>query len=145
MSGMLFDPQNHINKLCAAGMQAEGEGAPDRAAQLFGQAWNEASNDLERLTAAHYLARHQPTIQDKLHWDEIALNLAKEIGADEVNALLPSLYLNVAKCHEDLNNLDAAREHYLLAQRFAAFLPDDGYGNMIRSGIAKGIERTTNK
>lgn len=142
---MLFDQENNINKLCAQGMQMEGEGRKEQAAQLFRQAWDEAATDLERLTAAHYLARHQPTVADKLKWDVTALDLAKKMETDEVKSLLPSLYLNIAKCHEDLNDVAEAREHYLLAQRYFTFLPDDGYGNMIRSSIVKGIERSTNQ
>lgn len=56
-------------------------------------------------------------------------------------ATYPSLYLNIAKCHEDLHDLTKARENYRSALRFAAYLPDDGYSNMIKAGIANGIQR----
>ena len=76
---MQFDPENHINKLCAEGMLLEGEGKPQEALVLFEQAWQNATNNLEKLTAAHYVARGQKNIADKLTWDETALNLALEI------------------------------------------------------------------
>ncbi|MDB5129524.1 hypothetical protein [Mucilaginibacter sp.] len=138
---MQFDPENHINKLCAEGMLLEGEGKPQEALVLFEQAWHNATNDLEKLTAAHYVARQQKTIADKLTWDETALNLALEINTDDIKTIYPSLYLNVAKCYEDLQDFAKAKDNYLLALKFTTFLPNDGYGDMIRAGINNGINR----
>lgn len=138
---MLFDPQNPINQLCAHGMQLEGEAKPERAAKLFRQAWDEATNAAEKFIAAHYVARHQNTVADKLKWDETALNLALEIDSPEINGALPSLYLNVAKCYEDLKDFDKAAENYQSALECTKFLSEDGYGNMIRSSIESGLER----
>ena len=36
---MQFDPENPIIKLCAEGMQLEGEGKKEEAEELFLQAW----------------------------------------------------------------------------------------------------------
>ncbi|WP_114939779.1 rRNA adenine methyltransferase [Mucilaginibacter endophyticus] len=140
---MQIDPENHVNKLCGQGMLLEGEGKPNEASALFHQAWDEATNTTEKFIAAHYVARHQQSVADKLKWDETALNLALGIEGDEVKAVYPSLYLNIAKCHEDLKNLDKALENYQLGLSFTRFLPDDGYGNMIRAGINNGIERVS--
>ncbi|UOE49529.1 hypothetical protein MTO98_00400 [Mucilaginibacter sp. SMC90] len=138
---MQFDPENHVNKLCAQGMLLEGEAKRDEAAALFHQAWNEATNALEKLIAAHYVARHQQSVADKLKWDETALKFAFEIEGQEIKGVYPSLYLNIAKCHEDLEDFDKARENYQSALSYTSFLPDDGYGNMIKAGINNGIER----
>ena len=54
----------------------------------------------------------------------------------------PSLYLNIAKCYEDLNDLDNAKKNYELALSFTNVLPDNGYGNMIKGGITKAREVT---
>jgi tetratricopeptide (TPR) repeat protein len=141
---MQFDPENHVNKLCAQGMQAEGEGKPEEASKLFQQAWNEAANDREKFTAAHYVARHQKSVADKLKWDQAALDRALKIDEEDIKGAYPSLYLNIAKCYEDLKDFDKANENYLLALNFTTFLLDDGYGNMIRGGINNGIERVQN-
>ena len=138
---MVFDQQNPINQLCAQGMLLEGEAKPKEAAKLFMQAWNEATNKAEKFIAAHYVARHQNTVADKLKWDETALALALELDNTEVYGALPSLYLNVAKCYEDLKDFDKAAENYQSALECTKFLPEDGYGNMIRSGIKNGMER----
>jgi len=111
-----------------------------RTRRLFLQAWNEAATDFEKFTAAHYVARHQSTVAAKLEWDQKALGFALQFG-DEGRAFLPSLYLNIAKCHEDLQQMGEAIQHYELAQSFASYLGDEGYGNMIRSGIQNGLNR----
>jgi len=141
---MQLDPNNPIVKLCAQGMNLEGEGKKDEALQLFEQAWNEATTDFERFTSAHYVARHQKTIADKLKWDQVALTLALKMNDETLKAAYPSLYLNVAKCFEDLNDFDNAQKNYDLALSFSTLLPDNGYGKMIKGGILNGIERVKN-
>ena len=140
---MQFDPENPVNKLCAEGMLLEGEAKPAEAAMLFRQAWEIAANATEKFTAAHYVARQQASVADKLHWDETALKFAQAANDPEIAHVYPSLYLNIAKCYEDLGNLVLAMENYQLALRFAGSLPDDGYSHMIRSGIDSGIKRVT--
>ncbi|WP_231570060.1 rRNA adenine methyltransferase [Sporocytophaga myxococcoides] len=138
---MLFDPNNHVIKLCAQGMNLEGEGKREEALKLFQMAWDDAINNLEKFTSAHYIARHQRNISEKLKWDEIALVLALKVNDENVKGLYPSLYLNIGKCHEDLNDIDNAKKNYELAHSFIHFLPDDGYGKMIKDGIMNGIAR----
>ena len=124
-------------------MSLEAEGKTRDAAQLFLQAWAESTNDFEKFTSAHYVARHQRALQDKLKWDETALHFALQIKEDSIKAHLPSLYLNIAKCYEDLNEFDTATKQYRLAISFLEFLPDDGYGKMIKSGIEHGFKRVS--
>ena len=138
---MQFDPEYPVNKLCAQGMLLEGEAKSTTAATLFAQAWAVASNAVEKFTAAHYLARHQTSPEDKLQWDETALKFALQVNEPEIEQVYPSLYLNIAKGHEDLHDYGRAIENYQLALRYAEFLPDDGYSNMIRSGINSGLDR----
>nr|WP_294894894.1 hypothetical protein [uncultured Pedobacter sp.] len=138
---MQFDPDNKIVKLCAQGMDMEGKGNAEEASKLFLQAWNESTNDFEKFTSAHYVARHQKSIVEKLKWDETALHLALKINDDTVRGTYSSLYLNIAKCYEDLNDFDNARKNYQLGLSFTNLLPDNGYGNMMRVGLQNGIER----
>src|SRR5690606_10599129 len=117
---MQFDTDNKIVRLCAEGMDMEGKGHPEAAGRLFLQAWNRAATHFEKLIAAHYVARRQSTVAAKLEWDKKALESALLLG-DEGRAFLPSLYLNIAKCYEDLQQPDKAMQHYGLAQSFAHF------------------------
>ena len=142
---MIFDPDNPVIQICAQGMAKEGEGKPGEAKVLFLEAWGRASNDFEKFIAAHYIARHQDSITDKLEWDKMALHFALTIKDESVQAQLPSLYLNIAKCYEDLNDRDMAKNHYQLALSYTSYLPEDGYGKMIKAGIEKGLERIGSK
>lgn len=138
---MQFDPDNKVIQLCAKGMEMEANQKPDKAQALFLQAWDEATNDFEKFTAAHYVARHQKSVEDKLKWDETALVFALKIDDDNMAANYPSLYLNIAKCYEDLNDIDHAQKNYETALSYANSLPGNGYGQMVKSGIKKGLER----
>jgi len=67
--------------------------------------------------------------------------LALKIDDNTVKGVFPSLYLNIAKCYEDLGNFGKAKENYQLALSVTTSLTDDGYGNMIKGGILNGLER----
>lgn len=96
-------------------MEMEEKGKPDEATKLFLKAWNEATNDFEKFLAAHYLARHQKTVSDQLNWLDRALQFALKVNNDAANSALPSLYMNIAKCYEDLGNSDKAKANSDLA------------------------------
>src|SRR5205823_9088 len=80
-----------------------------------------------------------------LEWDQTALKHALKIDDESIKETLPSLYLNIGKCYEDLNDFDNAKSNYQAAFSFATFLPDNGYGNMIKKGIINGLQRTDQK
>jgi tetratricopeptide (TPR) repeat protein len=138
---MEFNQDNKVVELCAKGMEMEGLGRLTEASVLFNEAWNAASNDFEKFTAAHYVARHQKNVPNKLKWDETALKHALNINDKTIKETLPSLYLNIGKCYEDLDDLDSAKNNYRAALSFMSFLPDNGYGNMIKAGITNGLDR----
>jgi tetratricopeptide (TPR) repeat protein len=139
---MQFDPNNKVVKLCAEGMQAEAEGKITEAHALFQQAWDIATDDFEAFTAAHYLARNQANPNDVLKWNLEALNRANKINDVEVGTHYPSLYLNIGKSYENLNDKKLANEYYALAADYSSFLPPGKYSDMIRAGIVSGLKRT---
>lgn len=142
---MEFDQDNKIVQICAAGMELEGQGKWEEASHQFQQAWHIATTDFEKFTAAHYVARHQKSIAGKLKWDETALAHALNIDDEGIKEVLPSLYLNIGKCYEDLEDFDKAASNYRAAFRFATYLPSNGYGNMLKAGIDKGLARIANR
>jgi len=137
-----IDPQNAVVRYCAAGIQLEQSGQPDEALRLFTLAWDKSTDAFERTIAAHYMARHQKTPEDVLHWNREALSNADSVGDDRVQEFYPSLYLNLGKAHEDLGNTDDARRFYTLAAGRLDCLPESPYGAIVRRGVMDGLQRT---
>jgi len=107
-------------------MAMEDQGKPDEASKLFLQAWDESTDDFEKYIAAYYVARHQETVRDKLKWLETSLRFALRINDVTVKSAFPSLYSNIAKCYEELNDLDNAEENHELAKSFMDKPSDTG-------------------
>src|SRR6267378_5815345 len=108
---MEFNPSNNVIKLCLQGMAMEEKGNPEEASRLFLQAWNESTNDFEKFIAAHYVARHQKNVSDQLQWLETVLHSALNVNDNAVKGAFPSLYSNIAKCYEELGDLDNAKKN----------------------------------
>ena len=112
---MAFSPSNNVVKLCIQAMGLEEKDEPEEAKKLFLQAWNESTNDFEKFIAAYYVGRHQTELHDKLKWLETALQCALRMNDDAVKAAFPSLYSNIAKCYEALNDPDNAKKNHELS------------------------------
>lgn len=123
---MEFSPFNNVVKLCLQGMDMEQKGKPEEASQLFLKAWNEATNDFEKFLAAHYIARLQKTVADNLQWLQTALEHALKINDDSVKSAFPALYLNIAKCYEDLGDTEQSKKNTELAILFKDNPADKG-------------------
>ena len=123
---MEFNPNNNVVKRCLQGMSMEENGETEAAGKLFLQAWNEATYDFEKFISAHYVARYQENVSDKLKWLETTLQFALKINDDSVKSALPSLYSNIAKCYEDLGNPERAKKSYELANSFRDNPSDKG-------------------
>lgn len=136
-----MEPDNPVVKICAEGMHAEGEGRPEAARELYERAWAQSKDDVEACVAAHYLARQQPSAEETLRWNKEALERADAAADERVRGFYPSLYLNLGKSYEDLGDVGGARSCYETAAKEAEGIPDDGYGNLVRRGIANGLTR----
>jgi hypothetical protein len=138
---MDIDPDNRVVKLCARGMEAESAGRIDEARRLLERAWAEHTDDYEACIAAHYLARHQESAEQLLHWNQTALDHADRVGDDRVRGFYPSLYLNLGHAHEQLGDHAEAARYYRLGEERAGELADDPYSEMVRGAIARGRRR----
>lgn len=112
---MEFNPNNPIVKYCLHGMQFEEKGEAEKASNVFMQAWNEAASDHEKFIASYYVTRYQKNVSDKLQWLNTTLQLALKINDDSVNGALASLYVDIAKCYEEMNEPENAKMNYDLA------------------------------
>lgn len=135
-----MDPDNPVVKRCTEGMAVEASD-PSEAKRLFLEAWDLATTDYEACVAAHYVARHQDTVEDALHWNQVALDRARASTEPEVAMFAPSLHLNLGKSLEDTGQLAPARLQYELARATVTHLPDDGYRQFLEGGIERGLER----
>lgn len=123
---MEFNPSNPVVKRCLEGMDMAETGATAAARKLFRQAWNEATDDLEKFIAAYYLARYQESPSDRLRWYETALQFALAKNDDAVHSAFASLYTHIAECYDALGNPAHAEKHRVLAATFAANPSDTG-------------------
>jgi tetratricopeptide (TPR) repeat protein len=123
---MEFNQNNNIVRLCLQGIAMEKAGKTEEASTLFSQAWNEATNDFEKFISAHYVARHQKSLSDKLQWLETDLQLALNIHDNTVKSAVSPLYTNIAKCYEDLGDTNEAKKNYELAASYDDTPSDKG-------------------
>ena len=108
---MEFGPANPVIRLCLLGIAFEEKGDIGEARKTFVQAWNEATDDQERFIVAHFVARQQPDVADKLSWLERAFQLSLRIQPEFVQAAMRSLHLSIAKCYQELHDSDSADRH----------------------------------
>jgi tetratricopeptide (TPR) repeat protein len=123
---MEFDPKNKIIQLCVKAMDLQTKGENEAARRVFLQAWNEAANDFEKYLAAHYIARHEANVADRLKWFQASLQFALKVNDVAVKGAYPSLYLNIAKCYEELGDAHRAKENYVSAESLTGQVADDG-------------------
>ena len=122
-------------------MQVEGE--PEKARALFEQAWELRQDDFDASVAAHYLARHQPSADETLRWNALALQHADALSDSRVDALLPSLCLNLGDSLLAVGRVADARAAFERGSAVVAGLPEGGYADLVRGGIARLGERVT--
>ena len=128
-------------------------GALAEARERFAQLWDRlgpTADPLHRCALAHYAADVQEDLAEELRWDLRALAAAEELTDERaqehhrslsVAGLHPSLHLNLADVHRRLGDTEQARAHLVRAERAVGALADDGYGRMIRQGIARCAAR----
>lgn len=121
-----FNPTSPIIKLLLSGMAMEDSGKPADASLLFLEAWSESTDDFERFITAYYVARQQKNISDKLNWFETSLQFAIKLDDDVVKSTFSSLYLNIAKCYEDLAESEKAKNNYALSDSYKVIPFDKG-------------------
>ena len=132
---MTIDPTNPVVALCAAGM--EREGTPDEARRLFQEAWEARRDDYDASVAAHFLARHQGTPADTLHWNARAVRHAEVVPDGRANERFASLYLNLADSHAAMGELASAVTVLERAEASLDLLPSGGYRDFVAMGIRR--------
>lgn len=137
--------------VAAQTLAVTGDRAEARAA--YERIWADLGPDgdpLHVVALAHQLADLQEDIEDEVAWDLRALAAADSLTDErarayhaslQVRGFYPSLHLNLADDYARLGRRAQAREHLAAAEAALPALGEDGYGRMIRSGIAGVRER----
>lgn len=136
-----MNPDHPIIKLCAAGMEAEARGDGAGARARFEEAWGAATDDYHAAVAAHYLARHQPTPEATLAWNQTALDRALAAGEAVTGGFLPSLYLNLGHSHELAGNQARAATLFHAGLAHLHHVPEGPYGDLVRDGLRRAADR----
>jgi hypothetical protein len=110
-----------------------------------------AHDAAQRCVLAHYLADVQDDLNDEVAWDEAALAAFADvaetelapIGIPSARTLEPSLRLNLGDGYRRQGRFEDAKVHADAGQAVVHLLPDDGYGQMIRTGLASLRARLT--
>lgn len=108
---------NPVIKLCMEGTQAEFQGLVDQARSLYQKAREVAQDDYDACVAAHYMARFQENHQDRLYWNQVALDKANAVKDNSVQEFYPSLFLNMGQSYELLGDFSEAKRYYGLAAK----------------------------
>lgn len=124
-----------------------------QARREYLQLWQEigpGGDPLHLMTLLHHLADLYDDPQQALDWDLRALEAADRLTDERLeqyhpglrrDAMYPSLYLNIADNLVKVGRRVEAAEQLTKADRHLDELDDDGYGAMIRGGIARLRER----
>ncbi|MGV9676884.1 hypothetical protein ACWDSJ_16540 [Nocardia sp. NPDC003482] len=133
-----------IAEAMSLGAQGDPAGARERMTALW-RTVGAAGDPLHRCTIAHYLADLFDDPAEALTWDVRALDAAEALTDERVRAhheglsvagFYPSLHLNLADNFRRLGSFDAAHRHLEQARAGTPALADDGYGSVVRAGIA---------
>jgi hypothetical protein len=135
MSVDSLDPTNPVVALCAEGMAVEG--TPAEARRLFERAWTIRRDDFDAAVAAHFLARHQPTPEETLRWNALAVRHAEAVADGRAAGLLASLYLNLGDAQANAGDIAAAAESVLRATDHLAAVSSGGYRDFVALGIRR--------
>lgn len=144
--------ESRLERIQAALVALHAGDRPGAREQLLAL-WHELADDAAaRCVLAHYLADTHDDPLEVLRWDERALQAAEGLTDAALKRLhpnlslrefYPSLHLNLGEARRvvgDLAGAGASAEQALAAARALA---DDGYGQFIRAGIRRLLERVS--
>ena len=129
--------------LQAVGLAMSGDREAGLAALM--SAWEETreADHARRCVIAHYVADLQPSLEDEVRWDEVALaehahvadaDLAP-VGITSAAGMAPSLHLNLGDGYLRQGRRREAEAELEKGLQQRHELPADGYGDMIRGGL----------
>jgi len=131
--GTLIDK---IGRAQAVAVDGDREGARSLYAEMWAEAAR-AGDQYQACVVAHFMAHAHDEPEAQLDWHLRSLRAANAVGDERTRAFYPSLYANLGDVYLRLGDRAQAREFIVRARESEQVLPDDGYGRMIRSLIAR--------
>jgi hypothetical protein len=132
---VIIDSNNPVVALCAAGMAVEGNAS--EALALFEQAWAARQDDYDACIAAHFLARHQATIDATLHWNFVAVRHAEAVLDGRALEFMASLYLNLGDASMKRGDHAMALDATARARASLIAVSAGGYRDFVEYGIRR--------
>lgn len=137
--------------LAAVAEAQTGEPASGRQRLLSCWAQTGTGDHAYRCVLAHYLADLQDSLDEEVAWDRTALeehqhlpgDALTPVGIPDVAGLAPSLHLNLGDGYLRQGRVTEATEQLRQGQAALGVLADDGYGRMVRDGLARLGDRIT--
>lgn len=117
------------------------EGDTSAAMELFEQAWAARQDDYDACIAAHFLARHQPTVDATLHWNLVAARHAEAVSDGRAREFMASLYLNLGDASLKAGDAAMALDATARARVGLLDVPEGGYRDFVEYGIRRLEER----
>ena len=122
-------------------------GERERARDALSACWDvtTSGDHAQRCVIAHYLADLQPSLDDEVAWDEVALSEHAHVvddhlaaaGLTSAAALAPSLRLNLGDGYLRQGRIGDASTQLSAGMQARSALPSDGYGALIRAGLER--------
>jgi hypothetical protein len=117
------------------------DGDPVAAHALFMQAWESRRDDYEASIAAHFVARHQPSPEETLRWNRLALEHAEAVSDDRAKPLLASLQLNLGDSYRLLGQYLEAKVAVTHGLASLEYLPEGGYRDFVAGALRRLQDR----
>jgi hypothetical protein len=127
---------DHIGQAQALVIDGDRSGAQTLLACLWAHAI-QLDDHYRACVSAHFLAHAHTEPALQRDWHLRALDAADAVSDARVHGFYPSLYANIAEVSLRLGDFSQSRTYVGRAQDVAHLLPDDSYGRMIHSLIAR--------
>lgn len=135
--------------IAAVGLTLGGEREAGGAALRRCWSRTRETDHAQRCVIAHYLADLEPDVDEEVAWDERALAAYRHVGDADLapigistaRGMAPSLHLNLGDGYLRQGRLEEARAQLAAGLGHQDALGSDGYGDLIRGGLARLGER----
>ena len=100
-------------------------------------------DDYDASIAAHFVARHQPTPDQTLYWNQLAVAHAESVTDGRADALFASLYLNLGESYHIAGRCSEAAAAATRGLAALDSLPGGGYRAFVAGGLQRLQHRLT--